>query len=512
MKMSQTVDQASRACVQLDNFGGSKLRDRSKSGSIVLLFCTLITFTLLLITPIDSTVIAQPPSSPTALDQLTSSLKEIVKRSRHSIVTITRSVTPSDATVIRPSDPAFNPSEFTTGIVISNTGHILTAYHTLGHPDKNSYFIFGQPKTAENPLWIGEATIHAADPWMDLAVLKIDDVDLIKTDVTKMVDQDLPTIAFMLQASASYTTNNQFASQLVVLNESRNFANNADQPNEKNIRNRYEHGGLLVAVPATRPASGNVVLDENGSLLGISTLRIPIGQFIPGAARIMPTDGTFVSALDSLIAGQPTDPPLLGISFENGNSTIGTDSELSVLVNRVGTATPALLSGLKPSDRVIAINSINVKSSAHAQDLIARSFAGEKTSISVVRQGNATIMLFNLTLAKRFNQHAQPPIASVDPYRFEGITVEYVTASSPADFRRYAADIPQSGAVLTDSVELNSPAWNAGLRAGMLIATVNNRPCASPFEFRKITESLSDTQANLDVIQSGKRLTISIRR
>ena len=135
-----------------------------------------------------------------------------------------------------------------------------------------------------------------------------------------MDDQDLPSIAYMLQASASYTTNHQFASQIIVLNESRNLVNKADPPNETKIANRYEHGGLLVAVPAARPASGNVVLDKNGSLLGISTLRIPIAEFIPGAARIMPTDATFVSALESLIAGQPTDPPLLGISFENGNS------------------------------------------------------------------------------------------------------------------------------------------------------------------------------------------------
>ena len=170
--MNQTVDQASREWVQLDNFGGSELHDRSTPGSIVLLFCTLITFTLPLTTPIDSTVIAQSPSSSTALDELSASLKEVTNQSRHSIVTIARSVTPSNSAVVLPSDSQFNPSEFTTGIVISNTGHILTAYHTLGHPDKNSYFIFGQPKTADNPLWIGEATIHAADTWMDLAVLK----------------------------------------------------------------------------------------------------------------------------------------------------------------------------------------------------------------------------------------------------------------------------------------------------------------------------------------------------
>ena len=512
MKMNQTVDQASREWVQLDNFGGSELHDRSTPGSIVLLFCTLITFTVPLTTPIDSTVIAQPPSSSTALDKLSASLKEVTNQSRHSIVTIARSVTPSNSAVPLPSDSEFNPSEFTTGIVISNTGHILTAYHTLGQPDKNSYFIFGQPKTAENASWIGEASIHAADPWMDLAVLKIDGVDLVKTNVSKIDDQDLPSIAYMLQASASYTTNHQFASQIIVLNESRNIVNKADLPNKTKVANRYEHGGLLIAVPAARPASGNVVLDEKGSLLGISTLRIPTSAFIPGAACIMPTDTTFVTALESLIAGMPTNPPLLGISFENIKSTTNADTELGVLVNRVGTATPALFSGLKPSDRVIAINSINVESNAHAQELIARSFAGDKTSISVVRQGNATIMLFNLTLAKRFNQHVQPPIASVDPYRFEGITVEFVTASSPADFRRYAADIPQSGAVLTDAVELDSPAWNAGIRAGMLIATVNNKPCTSPFEFRQITESLSDTPADLDVIQSGKRLTISIQR
>ena len=524
--MSRTVDQAPKPCVQLDNSGGSKLHDRSTPGSIVLLFCTLLSITVPVPLALTPTVIAQVPANSPTLGELSASLKEVANKSKHSIVTIARTVATTNTTAPRPADPEFNPSEFTTGITISNDGHILTAYHTLGQPKTNSYFIFGQPKDADKASWLGEARIHAADPWMDLAILKFDEVELLKTDISKTEDQDFPTIAYMLQAAASYTTLNQITSQIVVLNEADRVVNNSDQSldqasdqasnqaNEKTVGNRYDHGGLLMAAPAVRPASGNVVLNKNGKLLGISTLRIPTTAFIPGAARIMPTDATFLTAIESLIAGQPTNAPLLGISFELSRSASDTDSDIErgVLVNRVGTATPALLSGLKPRDRVIAINSINVKSSAHAQALIAKSFAGDETSISVVRHGDSDITLLDLTLAKRFVAQPQPAIASTDPYRFEGITVEYVTASSPTTFRQYSADIPKSGAVLIDTVELDSPGWDAGIRSGMLIATVNKKPCRSPFVFRQLTESLTAPQTELDVIQSGKRMTISIRR
>src|SRR6478672_1497438 len=70
-----------------------------------------------------------------------------------------------------PTDRAFVPSEFGSGVVIDAKGLVLTAYHVVGDHRAADYFVWlnRKPYTAR---------LKAADPWFDLAVLQIESANL----------------------------------------------------------------------------------------------------------------------------------------------------------------------------------------------------------------------------------------------------------------------------------------------------------------------------------------------
>ncbi len=130
---------------------------------------------------------AQEPSplaTASAMERLTT---EAIERAEKSVVAIAR-VRKDEAAgdqaaadripgIERPlerldaTDPRFVPTEFGTGVVIDANGLVLTNYHVLGNVRQADFFIWH----ARKPY---RATVKAADPWLDLAILKVDGANL----------------------------------------------------------------------------------------------------------------------------------------------------------------------------------------------------------------------------------------------------------------------------------------------------------------------------------------------
>jgi S1-C subfamily serine protease len=68
---------------------------------------------------------------------------------------------------------------------------------------------------------------------------------------------------------------------------------------------------------------------------------------------------------------------------------------------------------------------------------------------------------------------------------WRGMRVEYPTVLPGEEFSRYLAlgSLDRRGCVLVESVEEESPAWKAGLRAKMFICQVDGKQVRSPHEF-----------------------------
>ena len=67
---------------------------------------------------------------------------------------------------IGPDSPDFQPSYFGTGVILTKDGLVLTNYHVIGDPEKSDVWVWHDRKPYR-------AQVRAADPWTDLAVLKI---------------------------------------------------------------------------------------------------------------------------------------------------------------------------------------------------------------------------------------------------------------------------------------------------------------------------------------------------
>src|SRR4051812_44410852 len=130
---------------------------------------------------------AQDPSPLATASAMQKLVTEAIERAEKSVVAIARvrkneggeqrggGDTPLDVERplerIDPTDPRFIPTEFGTGVVIDAGGLVLTNHHVLGNVRQAEFYVWISRKPYR-------ATVKAADPWFDLALLKVEGAGL----------------------------------------------------------------------------------------------------------------------------------------------------------------------------------------------------------------------------------------------------------------------------------------------------------------------------------------------
>jgi len=71
--------------------------------------------------------------------------------------------------------------------------------------------------------------------------------------------------------------------------------------------------------------------------------------------------------------------------------------------------------------------------------------------------------------------------------------------------------LSESGGVEVLKVKRNSPAWEAGLRAGDVIVSVNRQPVGSLMEFSALTAQAGDKGLLLNIVRGNGALFVVIR-
>src|SRR5262245_14753402 len=150
-------------------------------------FCLTAAICLMLVLALGISARGQEPSPRSVAAAMERLTIEAIDRAEKSVVAITR-VRKDDgvgepplidgfptadqlAQRAEPTDPRFVPTEFGTGVVIDATGLVLTNYHVLGNIRQADFFIWHGRKPYK-------AAVKAADPWLDLAILKFEDSNL----------------------------------------------------------------------------------------------------------------------------------------------------------------------------------------------------------------------------------------------------------------------------------------------------------------------------------------------
>lgn len=458
---------------------------------------------------------AAPPTAAdyALVDALQRVLRTAAERSERSVVAIARVVPRTSSPTFgqslvdppNPLDPDFVPDDFGTGVVVRgpqpNSIRVLTLYHVVrGGPTTRAR---GPAATSRLYVYaaarrVYEATIWAADPRSDLAVLTLHAAD------GRGEANDLPALTpaaaeRLGKGSLLAALTNPYAvardgsptlSWGTLGNVARAPASPvADASPESEASETIHHFGTLWQIDTRLPlgSSGGAVLDLRGRLVGIATSMAALEGYERDAGFVIPFDAPARRAIDTLIAGREVGYGFLGIAlFPDHGGFFGLRIRPSavqgVRVRGVIPDSPADRAGLQDGDVIQRIDGVAVHSRRDLMREIGRHAPGAPVKLLVQRPTATRPLELTVPALGKWpvidDESIVTAVPNHDPQR--GIVVDFPTARrryNPVPLSRY----PRAVVVL--EVQPNSPAAAAKLRPGDFVAEVAGIPVETPQQF-----------------------------
>ena len=416
-----------------------------------------------------------------------------------------------------PDDPEYVPHDFGSGVVIDRGGLILTNYHLLGDPLGNRYWVWSNRRPFP-------AELLAADPWTDLAVLKIAAPDLkpIPLGDAKnlrkgqfLVALGNPyAIARDGQASATWgilsnvgrraphgdgrarqRRDQDFFGDLSGRDSPAVPAEGAEKNNQAATRiaggdssragrgeTLHEYGNLLqLDMRLQWGTSGGAVVNLRGELVGLTSSLAALEGYEANAGFAIPVDDVFRRAVETLKSGKKAEygflgiaPELLPLARRQEPGTAG------VLVRQIVPGTPASRSDLRPGDVITHVADVAVFDSVDLVREVSRLPADSNVGLTVTRRMAETTKI-PVLLTKKYVGDWPPPFSRVPDPQWRGLQVEFATAIPR--FEERIGELDPAGCVVALAVREGSAAWLAGLRPGMFISHVESQRVLKPADF-----------------------------
>lgn len=379
-----------------------------------------------------------------------------------------------------PTNPDFVPSAFATGVVLDRRGLVLTNHHVLALQEPSDFYI----TTAARKVF--KATVKAADPFNDLAILEVTDTVGDK-DFTPIKLGDASTlrkgqIVIALGNPYAIARDGQAsASWGIVSNLQRKAASTPDYDIEQGKFERKDtlhHFGTLIQTDAklNLGTSGGALVNLKGEMIGLTTSLAAVAGYEQPAGYAIPVDDTFRRVVEKLKKGGEVAYGFLGVETNKLlNGAVG------VRVNRVVAGMPADRAGIRENDVIVRVEDdpiIDVDAlMLHVGKLPAATIA----KIVVNRDGRT--LQRDVTLVKRA-VHGAKVVTTPEP-AWRGLRVDYPTALEDVLRRAQRTGERIDGCVVASDVERDSPAWKAGLRRGVLISHVGATAVETPEEFQR---------------------------
>jgi serine protease Do len=339
------------------------------------------------------------------------------------------------------------------------------------------------------------AEVAAGDPWTDLAVLKIEaeglpvmpfgDASALRRGHFVVALGNPYAIARDGQASASLG---------IVANLQRAATapeGLSEPPGSPPIETSIHRYGTLIQTDAklNLGSSGGALVNLQGEMVGLTTSLAAVAGYEQAAGYAIPIDPAMRAAIDSLRAGKQPSFGFLGIEPLDAPGGGG------AVVHRVVPGMPADEAGLIPGDVIQAVEATPVRT---ARDLIremSRRPANRATQLVVMRalpgaEGKGPETL-TVRLGKKRLATPRPAYQSVPDPRWRGMQVDFATALPPQSLLGSRPASRTDVAVMT--VTPDSPAWQAGVRAGQMIASVDGQPISDPAAFYRAVAEQTGT-------------------
>jgi serine protease Do len=453
--------------------------------------CALVT-TLILCLTVAGRLHAQEPLPAATAASLESTVVKAIARAEPSVVAIARVRKDEPGETFRlelrpdsfdrktlpavppqPTDPDFIPNEYGAGVVIAPEGLILTAYHLLA-PQSDYYVTTADHKTFR-------AKPKGADPRSDLAVLAIEARDL--TPITFGDAAQLKKGQFVISLGNPHVVarDGQASAALGIVANLARKAPPTPSQSDPSGRTTLHHYGTLIQTDAklNLGASGGPLVNLQGEMVGLSVAFVAVAGYDSGGGYAIPVDQTFRRAVQTLVQGREVEYGFLGVRPVNLRPDEVLDGLQAARVGQVLPGTPAARFGLKPDDLITAVNDTPIHDADSLILNVGKLPPEAVASLSVLRGGHRQTV--RVTLAK-YAVRGEKIITTTDP-AWRGLRVDYPTAATGDK-----GGVDDSLSATPDSVMVievveGSPAWQSGLRRGMLISHVDGTPVSTPKQF-----------------------------
>lgn len=380
-----------------------------------------------------------------------------------------------------PLSPEFVPNDYASGVVIDSAGLVLTTYHVLGDLQKSDFYVWSQRRPFR-------ATVISADPWYDLAVLRIDVKDLspITFGDAQQVRKGQLVVA-LGNPQAIARDGEASASWGIVSNLLRRAPLLPDRSSDTGARDTLHHYGTLIQTDARLNFgySGGALVNLRGEMIGLTTSYTAGADFEGAAGFAIPVDEQFVRTVEVMKAGGRPTFGFLGVGPQSLPEEQRRQGIHGALILSVVEGTPAARAGVHAGDVITHINHEPVYSDTDLFRVVGALPAGATATLTIFRgdsaQRTGDTLERQVTLSKKYVNAARPPVGTESARTWRGMSVDDSSASP--SFAYLGPHLDPRGCVYVASVEPESPGWKAGLRPGLYVSQAGGRPVANPAEF-----------------------------
>lgn len=439
---------------------------------------------------------------PPAVVELESVVTRVIEEVSPSVVAIarirqvsTRAVLPGDrfdafappGAAREVTDADFVPTDFGTGVVLDETGLILTNYHVVDDPESRFFVTTHERQTFD-------AQIKAADPRSDLAVLelrlevappprfkpiRLGDGDHVRKGQFVIALGNPYAIARDGQASASWG---------LVSNLGRKAAPPTNELGVALKQGESRYLGALIQTDArlNLGTSGGPLVNLHGEMIGLTSALAALAGFEQSAGFAIAVDATFRRVLEPLKQGREVEYGFLGVQPSDLTFAERAAGKAGARIFGMVRHSPAARAGIRLQDVVTAINGKAIFDRDGLFLEIGSLPAEALVRLTVERDGQTVGPLTaELTKAEVLGRK----VVTVPAPSWRGLRVDFALLERVVDLADRLppgeGDEPDffEPGVRVVEVEPGSPAEVAGFEENQLITHVAGTPVDTPREF-----------------------------
>jgi serine protease Do len=368
-----------------------------------------------------------------------------------------------------------------SGVIVSADGYVVTNNHVV----QNARDI----EVSLNDGRTLAAKVIGTDPQTDVALIKVDAQNLPFLTLT---DSDNVQVGDVVLAVGNPFGIGETVTHGIVSAKNRATSGEMDQD-------------FIQTDAAINPGnSGGALVDTEGRLVGINSAILSRSGGNQGIGFAVPSNLVRWVA-DSILKNGRVQRGLLGVSIQDLTPELARALKVNqtkgALVADVSPGSPAEAAGIKNGDVIVKVDNQPIENANQLKLRIAATPPGTTVPLEVDRNGERRTV--NVTVKERAGENPtgsnNPPPGEKQNAALNGVVVTNLDNQNRAELRIPAG---VQGALVTD-VDQNSPAYDAGLRPGDVIAEINHQPVRNADDAAHLTQKPSGGQTLVKVWSHG---------